>query len=80
MEKNTRVKARVKAQAFRELVETKDKVVVMGHKMPDADAFGSAVAIYRAAKTLNKKAYIVVNGGNICHASNDGSICGGQQS
>ena len=61
MEKNTRVKARVKAQAFRELVETKDKVVVMGHKMPDADAFGSAVAIYRAAKTLNKKAYIVVN-------------------
>ena len=61
MEKNTRVKARVKAQAFRELVETKDKVVVMGHKMPDADAFGSAVGIYRAAKTLNKKAYIVVN-------------------
>ena len=40
-------------------METKDKVVVMGHKMPDADAFGSAVAIYRAAKTLNKKAYIV---------------------
>ncbi len=61
VEKNTRVKARVKAQAFRELVEAKDKVVVMGHKLPDADSFGAAVGIYRAAKTLNKKVYIVVN-------------------
>ena len=61
VEKNTRVKARVKAQAFREIVETKDKVVVMGHRLPDADSFGAAVGIYRAAKTLNKKAYIVVN-------------------
>lgn len=61
VEKNTRVKARVKAQAFRELLETKDKVVVMGHRMTDADSFGAAVGIYRAAKTLNKKAHIVVN-------------------
>lgn len=61
VEKNTRVKARVKAQAFREIVEAKDKVVVMGHRLPDADSFGAAVGIYRAAKTLNKKAYIVVN-------------------
>lgn len=61
VEKNTRVKARVKAQAFREIVETKDKVVVMGHRMTDVDSFGAAVGIYRAAKTLNKKAYIVVN-------------------
>lgn len=61
VEKNTRVKARVKAQAFREIVETKDKVVVMGHRLPDADSFGAAVGIYRAARTLNKKAYIVVN-------------------
>jgi len=61
VEKNTRVKARVKAQAFRELVEAKDKIVVMGHRMSDADSFGAAVAIYRAAKTLNKKAFIVIN-------------------
>lgn len=33
----------------------------MGHKMTDVDSFGAAVGIYRAAKTLNKKAYIVVN-------------------
>ncbi len=61
VEKNTRVKARVKAQAFREIVEAKDKVVVMGHRLTDADSFGAMVGIYRAAKTLNKKAYMVIN-------------------
>ena len=61
VEKNTRVKARVKAQALREIIEAKDKVLVMGHRLTDADSFGAAVGIYRAAKALNKKAHIVVN-------------------
>ena len=61
VEKNTRVKARVKAQALREIIEAKDKVVVMGHRLTDAESFGAAVGIYRAAKALNKKAHIVVN-------------------
>ncbi|MDE6312615.1 MAG: DHH family phosphoesterase [Lachnospiraceae bacterium] len=61
VEKNTRVKARVKAQALRELIETKDKVVVMGHKLGDADSFGAAIGIYRAAKTMNKKTHVVIN-------------------
>ncbi len=60
-EKTTRVKARVKAHAFEELLENKEKVIIMGHKRPDADAFGSAVGIYRLAVTLGKKAYIVIN-------------------
>jgi c-di-AMP phosphodiesterase-like protein len=60
-EKNTRVKARVKAQAFEELLESKEKVIIMGHKRPDADAFGSAIGIYRLVTTLGKKAYIVIN-------------------
>lgn len=61
VDKNTRVKARVKAQALREFIQNNDKVVVMGHKIPDVDSFGAAIGIYRAAKDLNKKAYIVVN-------------------
>ena len=60
-EKNTRVKARVKAHALREIIEGADKIIVMGHKLPDVDAFGSAVGIYRAAKTFGKKAHIVIN-------------------
>ncbi len=61
VEKNTRVKARVKAHALREIITSKDLVLVMGHRMPDADSFGAAVGIYRAARTLERRAYIVLN-------------------
>ena len=61
VEKGTRVKARVKARALKELLEGKDRVVIMGHKIPDMDAIGSAIGIYRIAKNLNKKAHIVMD-------------------
>ena len=61
MEKTTRVKARVKAQALKEFMSTKDRVVVMGHKITDVDALGAAIGIYRAGKTLGKPVHIVVN-------------------
>ena len=60
-EKQTRVKARVKAQAFEELLENKEKVIIMAHKRPDADAFGSAIGIWRLVTTLGKKAFVVLN-------------------
>ena len=59
--KSTRVKARVKAQSFREIIEDNEKVIIMGHSMPDADAFGAAVGVYRMVKYLDKKAYIILN-------------------
>ena len=61
MGKSTRVMARVKAHALREFMVSKDKVVVMGHKIPDVDSIGAGIGIYRAAKSLNKKTHIVVN-------------------
>ncbi len=61
LEKNTRVKARVKAHALKEYVETRDRVVIMGHSIGDIDSFGSAIGVYRIAKTLGKKAQIVIN-------------------
>ena len=60
-EKTTRVKARVKAQAFEELLAGKEKVIIMAHKRPDSDAFGSAVGLYRMVSALGKEAYIVLN-------------------
>lgn len=60
VEKQTRVKARVKAHAFRELLENKDKVIIMGHKILDMDAFGAAIGVWRIATTLNKKAHILL--------------------
>lgn len=61
MEKTTRVKARVKAQALKEFISTRNRVVVMGHKITDVDALGAAIGIYRAGKTLGKPVHIVVN-------------------
>ena len=61
VEKSTRVKARVKAHALRELIQGKEKVFVMGHKLGDTDSFGAAIGIYRATKLLDKRAYIVIN-------------------
>lgn len=61
MEKTTRVKARVKAHALKEFITNSENVVVMGHQITDIDSFGAAIGIYRAAKTLNKKAHIVIN-------------------
>lgn len=61
MEKTTRVKARVKAHALKELMDNKDRLLIMGHRMADIDAFGAAVGIYRIAMSMNKKANIVLN-------------------
>ena len=60
-EKTTRVKARVKAHAFRELIENKDRLFIMGHKRMDIDCLGAAIGIWRIAVTLDKKAHIVVS-------------------
>ncbi len=61
IERNTRVKARVKALALREIMEGRDNVVVMGHSISDVDSIGAGIGIYCAAKVLGKKAQIVVN-------------------
>ncbi|MCI8522772.1 MAG: DHH family phosphoesterase [Lachnospiraceae bacterium] len=61
MEKSTRVKARVKAHALKEIISVKDDVYVMGHRMGDVDSFGASVGIYRIARTMEKKAHIVLN-------------------
>ena len=61
IEKNTRVKARVKAHALRELLESTDNVLIMGHKISDVDAIGAAVGIFAAARVFDKKASIVLN-------------------
>ncbi len=61
IEKSTRVKARVKAHALKEIISIKDEIYVMGHRMGDTDSFGASVGIYRIAKTLGKQAHIVLN-------------------
>ena len=61
IEKSTRVKARVKAQALKEIIGSRETVFIMGHKSGDIDCLGSAIGIYRICKVMNRRAYIVMN-------------------
>lgn len=61
VEKSTRVKARVKAQALKEIINSRDMIYIMGHRLGDPDSFGASLGIYKIARSLNKKAHIVIN-------------------
>ncbi len=61
VERTTRVKARVKAQALRELMETRDRIIVMGHNMSDADCLGASVGVYCAGREIGKPVNIVID-------------------
>ena len=61
VEKTTRVRARVKAHALKQVIKGKDQVVIMGHQIGDVDCIGAAVGVYRAARYMEKPAYIVLN-------------------
>lgn len=61
VEKNTRVKARVKAHALSEIITGRDRILIMGHRMADVDSFGAAIGIYRIARALDRRAQIVIN-------------------
>ncbi len=61
VEKNTRVKARMKAQALRELMENHEDIILMGHSIADVDSFGAAIGLYCAAREIGKQAKIVIN-------------------
>ena len=57
VERNTRVKA----HALREIIESREHVVIMGHTISDVDSLGAAIGVYCAARVLGKKAQIVLN-------------------
>ena len=61
VERNNRVKARVKAHALREVIMSREHVIIMGHHISDVDSLGAAIGVYCAARVLGKKAQIVLN-------------------
>jgi len=60
-ESNARVKARVKAHALQEIITSKEKVFVMGHRDADVDSFGACVGIKAACESLQKECHIVLS-------------------
>lgn len=61
VEKNTRVKARIVAQALREIIGDADLVLVMGHINEDFDSLGAAIGVAIMARHLGKNIRIVVS-------------------
>ncbi len=61
VEKHTRVKARIKAYAFKELLYESDNIVVMGHRYQDLDSLGAAIGVYACAKMMEKDIHIVLD-------------------
>ncbi|MCD8397460.1 MAG: DHH family phosphoesterase [Lachnospiraceae bacterium] len=59
-ESNVRVRARVKAQALRELIGARERVIVMGHKNTDIDSLGACVGVCCAAMHSDKPVHIVL--------------------
>ena len=59
--KNSRVKARVKAYGFKELILSAKDVMIMGHKNPDLDSLGSAAGAFSVVNFYGKKCHIVLN-------------------
>lgn len=60
-EKRTKVKTRVMANAFRELIADAGEVYIMGHSFADMDAVGAAAGICCAARKRGKQARIVID-------------------
>lgn len=61
VEKRSKVKSRVIANALRQLMEQSSEVLIMSHEVPDLDSIGSALGIYRCAQYIDKGAHIVLN-------------------
>ena len=61
LEKRTRVRARVIAQALRELIFESSNILIMGHKNPDMDAFGASVGLWSAIRQLGKSCNIIID-------------------
>ncbi len=63
MEKRTKVKSRVMANALGELVADASKVLIMGHKSADLDCVGAAAGVFAIARKRGTPAYIIKEAG-----------------
>ena len=59
LEKRTKVKSRVMANALGELVADASKVFIMGHKAADLDCIGAAAGVFAIARKRGTPAYII---------------------
>lgn len=61
VQRRSKVKSRVMANALKRLIEASSHVMIMGHKSSDLDSLGTAVGVAVACRNLGKEHYIVIN-------------------
>ena len=61
LEKRTKVKSRVMANALMQLIKDSSQVFLMGHKYSDLDSIGACAGMVAAVRKAGRPAYIIVN-------------------
>ncbi len=61
VEKGSKGKSRVVAYALKRLIEQAERVIIMSHRNPDMDAFGSELGMSRICKLYGANASIIVD-------------------
>lgn len=61
VEKRSHVRSRIISNALCDLIKKSDSVIVMGHRMSDLDAVGSAIGALRICKMCGVPAVIAIN-------------------
>lgn len=64
IEKRTKVRARVIAQALVDIIKDSRNVFIIGHVKPDIDCLGSAVGIRSVVSLMNKECFIILDDSN----------------
>ena len=62
--KQSKVKTRLFAKALKQLMENSSDIFIMGHRKPDMDCLGAALGLARCAKSIDRRAYIVLDESN----------------
>lgn len=65
MEKRTKVKARLMAHSLKELFLQSSQVMIMGHEMADLDSLGASLGLFKAARSLGKKTWLLRDKNNV---------------
>ncbi|MGN0642978.1 MAG: DHH family phosphoesterase [Huintestinicola sp.] len=60
LEKSTKVKTRIFSSNLQELINSSDKVIIMGHSWSDLDAVGAAAGLCGAIRAMSRESYICV--------------------
>lgn len=61
MEKKSRAKTRILANALQDIISSSDKVFMMGHRFGDLDSVGASCGMAGAVRLLGKEAHIAVD-------------------